>query len=180
MIVHTADDPCVDIPLPHTLNEPTLTASEKELLDRFVVEYRVDYDYLKAAIRVGFEGEIAKRQAVRLKFNSYVQRQIAEALIAQPDDPKCSAVNNEQRIINSLFKEANYKGSGSSHGARVSALSKLAGICGIEKPIESKVVHEGGQDLTIKTEFNFDGLDEDDLTMVRKLLEKQVNVDQST
>ena len=180
MIVHTADNPYHEVPLPHTLEEPVLTQSEKEICDRFVLEYRIDYNYLNAAIRVGFEGDIAVRQSKRLKYHSYVQRQIAAALIAKPDDPKSFNETNEQRIINSLFKEANDRGVGSSHGARVSALSRLSVVCGMEKPIQSNVKHEGTQEVVIKTEFDYNRLGDDELEMVRKLLKNQIDGNQST
>lgn len=179
MIIHTKENPKLEVSLPHSLDDPALTESEKEIYDRFVIEYLIDFDYLAAAIRVGYEGRIAVKMGSKFKYNTYIQRQIAEALVNRPEDPVATAESNEQRIINSLFKEANYKGPGSSHGARVSALTRLSVLCGMEKPNESRIHHDGVQEFRIKTEFDYSNLNDDQLEMVRKLLESQTDGDQS-
>lgn len=168
-----------DIVIAPPEQEHPLTQPEIDVRESFVREYLIDYDYRSAAIRIGFHEGIAQHYARKFQYDPYVKRRIAEATTAQYDDPEAVKAQQRQRVLSSLMKEANYTGPGASHAARVSALAKLAQIHGLEAPTksESKVIHEGGQDINVNHSFDFSKLDTDDLGMVRQLLTKQVERD---
>lgn len=161
--------------------EIPMTPREKALRDWFIREYLVDYSYTGAAVRVGFADSIAVEYGQKFRYDPYVQRKLAEYCGRCADDPEYEAVQRKRRILTSLMKEANYHGPGASHGARVSALSKLAAIEGMEAPTktESKVTHEG--EMTVKHDFDFGSLSKEELGLVRQLLTKRAeNADQRT
>lgn len=156
--------------------EPQLNARERALRDMFVVEYLKDYNYTAAAVRIGFGDMLAIEYGQRFKYDPYVQRKIAQFGDMQPEDPENRQKVLQQRVQSQLWREANANGPGASHSARVSALAKLTNILGMETATktEAKVTHEGSQQLNLTHDFQFDNLDTEELTMVRKLLEKQV------
>ena len=124
-----------------------LTESERQLRDRFVKQYLEDYDQVQAAIRCGFSASYAKDYAARFMAEPYTLNRISEA------SKEMGAVTDEDkhrlRIVASLYREANYHGHGSSHGGRVSALSQLSKILGIEAPVKTDVKVTGiGTDLS--------------------------------
>ena len=159
-------------------DEPSLTEGERRNYDNFVREYLVDYDYTGAALRLGYAKGQASLWGKKLKHHPYIERRIAEAMSAQWDDPEAVVAQHKQRVLNSLMKEATYSGPGASHAARVTALSKLAQIHGLEAPAktESKVIHEGKQELVVSHSIDYGSLDKNDLSLVRALLEKRVDV----
>jgi hypothetical protein len=129
-----------DFPLP-----AEMSAREKALRDTFVAEYLIDYSQVKAAMRCGFPREFAIEWGQKLMEEPYVQKKLTQ-LEMTPMDEKAEFEYNRQRIKQQLMKEAYYKGPGSSHAARVSALAKLAVIYDLEAPKKSKidVNHRGG------------------------------------
>lgn len=132
--------------------EPELSAKEKALRDAFVREYLIDYDAVKAAIRLGFKSSVADTYAGRFMSESYVLRQIAH---------KQHNNGNIQDVIrNTLLKEANYYGPGSSASARVSAIAQLAKNEGIEKNGPQTVINTAVFNLSKE---NISQLDDDDL-----------------
>ena len=157
------------------LSVQSLTDAEKELRDRYVKEYLVDFNYADAAIRIGYSKDMALIWAARFKYEPYVQNKVTEALLEEPDDPAAYSIAQQRRIKNSLFREANYRGTNSTHGSRVSALGKLADIYGMNAPIKSQVTHDGGQELLVKNQFDFSTLDDKERVLLRKLLEGQVD-----
>lgn len=124
-----------------------LTAQEKELRDLFVREFLTDFDEVAACIRCGFLDSYAKQYAIQFMGETYVRRRIIELShdVGEKDD-KAKKAETEQRIITSLFREANYRGAGASHGARIAALSKLASLHGMDAPtkMEQTILHKGG------------------------------------
>lgn len=117
------------------------TAKEQDERDRFVVEYLKDYSAFHAAVRIGYsDADMALQIAKDFLIEPYVARAIsnaerARALHLQDDEssfelPQGFAPHKEgddkQRILSQLFKEAYYNGPGSSHSARVTALTTLA------------------------------------------------------
>ena len=126
---------------------PDLTAQERELRDLFVREYLVDFDSKAAAIRCGFVETYAEQYAAQFMGETYVRKRITElSHSTEEKDDKTKAEETKQRIITSLFREANYRGPGSSHGARIAALSKLASLHGMDAPtkMEQTITHKGG------------------------------------
>lgn len=124
-----------------------LTAQEKELRDTFVREYLIDFDPIAACIRCGFLEQYASQYAMQFMGETYVRKQIAHVSTTVGDiDEKTKTEQNKQLILTSLFREANYRGAGASHGSRVAALAKLASIHGMDAPtkMEQTINHKGG------------------------------------
>lgn len=123
-----------------------LSPAEKQLRDTFVGEYLKDYDAWAAAVRTGYLRTVAHDYAALLMQEPYVQREIERRRALLPENPK-DVVRNEQHIVKQrLFQEAHYKGPGSSHSARVSALAKLCNILDMDgtTKVKSEITHKGG------------------------------------
>lgn len=123
-----------------------LSSSEKELRNKFVDEYMFDFDRVSAAIRVGFTMSFALDWSKRLMEEPYVRQRIAEKLKAGAEDETLENEETKRRIRASLLREANYRGAGSSHAARVGALGKLSSLYGMDAPIKTlqEHLHRGG------------------------------------
>lgn len=123
-----------------------LSRSERELRDKFVSEYLLDYDQTAAAIRVGFAASFAQTYAEKFMTEPYVRKKITEMQNALAEDEKLEAELDRRRIRAGLMREAHYRGPGSSHAARVAALGKLASIRDMDAPlkVKSDVTHRGG------------------------------------
>lgn len=123
-----------------------LSEVEKELRDRFVTQYLIDFDAWAAALRIGLVKTVAGQYAQDFMEDPYVRQQISERQHAIATDPLEAEKANKRRVEAALMKEAHYKGPGSTHGARVQALAKLATIYDMDAPIKMKsdVLHRGG------------------------------------
>lgn len=109
--------------------QPVLTAREKALRDAFVSEYLKDFDAWAAAIRIGFLKSVAGQYAQELMEDPYVRQEITRRQLTPNSGNPDDALRAEQAQIKaSLLREAHYKGPGSSHAARVQALSKLGAM----------------------------------------------------
>jgi hypothetical protein len=119
---------------------------EKKLRDLFVEQYLVDYDEVAAAIRINYPKSVAREMGVLLFNEPYVRQQIK---LAQENIKVEGSETAKQRILAGLWREANYRGTGSSQAARVAALAKLAAIEGMDAPSRSKFEMTGpdGQPL---------------------------------
>lgn len=126
--------------------QPALSQAEIALRNKFVDEYLTDFDALAAAIRIGFLRSVAEEYAQQLIQDPYVQQQISKRQAELEANPKEAAKRRRRLTEMALYREAHYKGPGSSHAARVSALAKLAAIYDMDAPtrIEKKVTHRGG------------------------------------
>lgn len=129
--------------------------SEKRELDAFIAEYMKDYDSYRATLRLNYDPEVALERAKQFWDHPYVQQCITEiqenrsALWKQNEQRDLSRIPEDfvpsdedldkQRIVSALFREAFYRGPGSTHSARVAALSKLSAIYKLEheKPPEA-------------------------------------------
>lgn len=120
-----------------TMNEPQeqdfsgLNFRQRTLRDMFVREYFVDYDPLRAAIRVGYPSNIAKEYSTMLMQDPYVLQQIRKR---ETEDESASPEEMRKRIIAQLMREANYNGPGASAAARVAANKALAEIYNVNAP----------------------------------------------
>lgn len=112
---------------------PEMTERERALRDLFVSEYLVDYDQVRAAQRCGFGYQFAVEYATKLMGESYVQQRISQIRIDPNVNSNALEEYNKRRIREGLIAEASYKGPGSSHAARVSALKALAELHGMTK-----------------------------------------------
>lgn len=123
-----------------------LSEKEKVLRNKFVDEYLLDFDQTAAAIRVGFSASFAQTYAEKFMQEPYVRKRIADMQTALAQDEKLEAEQDKRRIRAGLLREAHYRGPGSSHAARVSALGKLATIRDMDAPIKLKtdVTMRGG------------------------------------
>lgn len=115
---------------------PELTTSEREIRDAFVREYLEDYNETEATIRIGFMASFAKDYAGKFMSEPYVLQKIKEreaTLGIETDDDR-----RKLQILAGLRREANYRGSGASHSARVNALTNLAKLYGMEPPTKTQ------------------------------------------
>lgn len=114
-------------------DEVKLSTREKALRDLFVKEYLVDFDAISACLRCGFTSVTAQQYAHKFMEEGYVQKKLAteQAKFGSVDDVD-SKEALKQQIITGLIREAHNRGTGSSHSARVAALSKLASIVGLD------------------------------------------------
>lgn len=126
--------------------QSALSPVEKDLRDKFVTQYLVDYDAWAATIRCGFLRSVAVEYAGQLMQDPYVQRELARKQLEESADPKATAKLKKRQTEAALLREAHYKGVGSSHAARVSALAKLCNIYDMDgaTKITANVVHRGG------------------------------------
>ena len=126
-------------------DQQELTAHEQALRDLFVAEYMNDFDQVAAAQRCGFQYQFAVEFATRFMREPYVLRKIQQ--IRMTTYPaKETADYEKNRIKAALLFEAHNRGPGSSHAARVAALTRLAAIYGLEAPkkVDQTVTHRGG------------------------------------
>ena len=130
--VHKVDHSSIE---PTPVYAPVLSLSEMALRDRFVVEYLVDYDGLKAAIRIGYSYSFAKQFSTQFLNEPYVLNKIKQGEVS----PEIEFDEGDQRkkIVVALWREANNLGAGSSQSARVAALSKLSAFYGMDAPVKS-------------------------------------------
>jgi hypothetical protein len=132
-------------------NGPTLAAAsspaEMVLLDRFVVQYLVDYDAYKACIRIGYMPAYAKEYSVRFMNQPYVLNKVKE--VETTPETEYDEVLQKKKIVSALWREANNQGAGSSQSARVAALSKLSAFYGMDAPTrsQSELTGKDGQPL---------------------------------
>lgn len=133
--------------------EVSYSQEDKEFRNRFVQEYLRDYSSYAACVRMGLMDDVALEQAKEFMGCPYVLKLLADAEAARaehlrtedsrnlhilPDDFAPHDMDTDrQRIVSALFREAFYKGPGSSHSSRVAALGKLSDIYKLTKE-ESK------------------------------------------
>lgn len=123
-----------------------MTPREIALRDMFVKEYLVDYKAVNAAIRCGFHKDFAVQYAQQFMNEPYVQQQLKAHTLEVEDPAHLDEDYLKRRVITSLLREAHYDGPGSTQSARVSALSKLTAILGMDAPAKSEqtITHRGG------------------------------------
>lgn len=112
--------------------QPSLSPAEKQLRDRFVTEYLVDYNAWAACVRVGFIKSVAMTYASELMEDPYVRREISrrelERRVVTTDVDENAKARTHSQLESWLLREANYMGQGSSHSARIAAINTLAKI----------------------------------------------------
>lgn len=113
-----------------------LTKTDMDFRDKFVEQYILDYDEHAAALRCGYMDPWAAEHAKRLMVDPYVRWKIKDMEEKADNDPEIE----KKRIIAALNREAHNTGAGSSHSARVTALTKLATIYGLEPDPKGNVL----------------------------------------
>jgi len=123
---------------------PGLSEPERQFRDAFVREYLKDYNAVAAALRMGFSGTYAHDYAKKLMFEPYVQQQITAA--EEAEDYTKDPETQRRQIFKLLKREATFSGAGSTHSARVAALSKLSSFLGMDAPTktQAEVTLSGG------------------------------------
>lgn len=123
-----------------------LSPEEKQLRDNFVTEYLKDYDAWAAAVRVGYLHNVAHEYASYLMQEPYVQREIQRKQAEIVGNTKEVEKHERHMVKQWLVEQARYKGPGSSHSARVQALSKLCNILDMDgtAKVKSEITHKGG------------------------------------
>jgi phage terminase small subunit len=107
--------------------QPALTPAEKQLRDRFVTEYLIDYDAWAACLRVGFIKSVAMTYAQELLEDPYVRREITRRQ-SEPVNLEQQKASKQARLEAMYWEQATYRGVGASHSARVAALNSLSKI----------------------------------------------------
>lgn len=122
--------------------EPGLSPGEKALRDKFVIEYLVDFDEYRAALRVGFLPSVAATYCKQFIDEGYVQREIARLQREQQADPKAQQGHDRELILSTL-RQAMQNG---PYASRVQAAAKFAAILGLDAPIktQNENIHRGG------------------------------------
>lgn len=113
----------------------TLTKQERLLRQRFVAEYLDDYDAVGAAIRLGYQEAFALQYSKKFLTEPYTLKLIKEkeaefGILTEEDQ-------HRKKIVSGLYREAYSRFNSGS--ARVSALTQIAKIIGIEAPVKSEV-----------------------------------------
>ncbi len=128
------------------LGNPELSLAEIALRDRFCDQYVIDYDEVKACMRIGYHKQFAVDYAKKFMEEPYVQKRIQELSVAPSENEQDEEQDTKRLIRSQLLKEAAYVGPGSSQSARVAALSKLMAMYDMESPkkIEAEITNRGG------------------------------------
>lgn len=104
--------------------QPSLSPVEKEIRDRFVVQYVIDYDPYGACLRIGLLKTVAQQFAAEFMEDPYVRQQISAREKQKAENPETEQAERKRMVEAWLIKEAtNMAG---KHAARVSALGMLA------------------------------------------------------
>lgn len=103
---------------------------------RFVAEYLVDLNATQAAIRAGYSA----RNADKIGPELLGKTRVAEAIQAAQQERAARCELTQDLVLKKLQEEAEFKGDGSSHSARVSAWRLLGQHLGMWK---EKVEHSG-------------------------------------
>lgn len=115
----------------------TLTKAEKALRDRFVDEYVKDYDAFCAALRIGYAEAFAAQYSQQFLREPYTQQRLSK--VQEEIGETNEDTQHKKRIIAGLYRLANERGMGSSHGGRVAAYNTLVKVLGLEAPVKSVV-----------------------------------------
>jgi hypothetical protein len=120
-------------------NERTRTLAPGAVFKRqeFAKAYLIDCDPTMAALRCGLvdsEDEDSHNEARRVGWYYFRQPETLAAIQAFSATMENDKIVSRERVLMGLLEEANYRGLGASHSARVAAWSKIAQMLGAEKP----------------------------------------------
>lgn len=124
--------PSTGVPWLDTVMQPKLSKEEVALRDLFVFEYLKDWDAIAASIRCGFNGTFAKEYAQRFMDETYVRVRIKQGEMALSGEGRKPEQARKRIIMAGLMREAHQWGG--SQAARVSALTALAKVHGMDAP----------------------------------------------
>lgn len=122
--------------------ETNLTPQEKSLRETVAREYMYDRNLTSACLRIGMSSTLAQEYADRFRTDPYFNwclRSLEQLPLYQDQNEKeIGRLEQHQRIITMLEKEATYNGPGASATARVQALKLLASVAGLIDKNENK------------------------------------------
>lgn len=117
---------------------PEPSEAQKRIFDRFITQYLRDYDGYAACLRMGYSQPSAEANWQRLLTEPYVANAIKDREETEDIDDEEGIEKRQRMIIKALVREAHSFGPGSSHGARVAALDRLAKLSDMDK---TKIEH---------------------------------------
>lgn len=135
---------------------------------RFIEEYLIDLNGTQAAIRAGYSARTANRIATEILSKPDIQRELAARRAALSEKTELTA----EWIVRQLKVEATLHGEGSTHSARVQALTTLAKINGV---LTDRIKLEGGVKVACTDRpLNLNQMNEEQLSQLRSLLRQAV------
>jgi len=108
---------------------PDPSPFEKDLFDRFVTEYLVDFDAYAASLRLGFNSTFANERSKLFLMEPYIQRQIAKRSREAPEDP-AKTISEDIELVKTTLRRSMQQG---SNLTQVQAASRMAEIHGLGK-----------------------------------------------
>jgi hypothetical protein len=119
-----------------------LPPEQKELREEFIKRYIVEYDAVAAVKQMGYHRDWVHQIVEQFMSCPYVARRVRELEDEMDGDEDIE----KRRLFAALRREASYHGHGASHSARVAALTKLASLRGMDRPVkmEHDVTNRGG------------------------------------
>ncbi len=147
---------------------PQLSQEEKVLRNKFVDEYLVDFNELRAALRCGFNIRWAEEYAHRFMQEPYVLCRINERREELDYLDKRVASPLKKHLFNLMLTEA--KVQGGTQAARVSAIGRLMSVMGMDAPVQSEVTHKGGVMLVPAPPKSLDDWEKEAMDSQQKLL----------
>lgn len=117
-------------------NERTRSVAPAVIFKRqeFAKAYLIDCDPTMAALRCGLVDPDDPDEARKVGWYYYRQPETLAAIQAFSATMENDKIVSRERVLMGLLEEANYRGLGASHSARVAAWSKIAQMLGAEKP----------------------------------------------
>lgn len=102
----------------------------------FAKAYLVDFDPTMAALRCGLADPDDPDGARTIGWYYFRQPETLAAIQAFSATIENDKIVSRERVLMGLLEEANYRGIGASHSARVAAWAKIAAMLGAEKPAD--------------------------------------------
>jgi hypothetical protein len=120
-------------------NERTRNVTPAAVFKRqeFAKSYLIDFDPTMAALRCGLADPEDIDNARTLGWYYYRQPETLAAIQAFSATLENDKIVSRERVLMGLLEEANYRGLGASHSARVAAWGKIAQMLGAEKPADT-------------------------------------------
>jgi hypothetical protein len=119
-------------------NEKTRKLAPEAIFKRqeFAKAYLIDCDPTMAALRCGLADPEDLDSARATGWYYFRQPETLAAIQAFSATLENDKIVSRDRVLMGLLEEANYRGLGSSHSARVAAWGKIAQMLGAEKPAD--------------------------------------------
>jgi hypothetical protein len=116
-----------------------LSEVEKSLHDKFFAEFLHDFDIQKAAMRIGFSPDGARKHGPELYCSEYVQNLLKDFYSNEKNVQKADVT-----LVKMTLRDVMVNGSDKD---RISAANQMKGILGIDAPLKTQQIgagHMGG------------------------------------